>query len=100
MIAGCAQAGLVTSGSPCSETYSWARNEIHTALHAIHLNNRNWFPKDCVKIENFYAWRNWDYGLMSQTEDIVEAANLVLVDNGVGRNEIFEIIQTSNLPQV
>ena len=100
VIAGCAQAGLVTSGFPCSESYSWARNEIHTAQHAIHLNNRNWFPKDCVKIEDFYAWRNWDYGLMSQTEDIVEAANLVLVDNGVGRNEIFKIIQTSDLPQV
>ena len=84
VIAGCAQAGLITSGSPCSETFTWDRNEIHTSLHAIHLNNRNWFPKDCVKIENFYAWRNWDYGLMSQTEDIVETANLVLVDNGVG----------------
>ena len=84
VMAGCAQAGLITSGSPCDSSYTWARNEIHASQHGVHLNNRNWFPKECVYIRDFYAWRNFDYALMSMTEDIVEASNLVLVDNGVG----------------
>ena len=84
VMAGCAQAGLVTTGSPCDTTYTWDKNEIHSSLHGIHLDNRNWFPKGCTYIRNFHAWRNWDYGLYARTEDSVEASHLVLVDNGVG----------------
>ena len=84
VMAGCAQAGLITSGSPCSESYTWTNNEIHTAQHGVHLSNRMWIEHDCVNIRDFYAWRNFDYGVMSQTTDIVELQDLVLVDNGVG----------------
>jgi hypothetical protein len=37
-----------------------------------------------VKIQNFYAWRNFDYGFLSLTSATVELDNFVLVDNGVG----------------
>ena len=84
VMAGCAQAGLVTSGSPCSTTYTWKNNEIHTTQHGIHLNNRNWIEQDCVELRNFYAWRNFDYGYYALHTDIVEMENMTFVDNGVG----------------
>jgi len=84
VMAGCAQAGLITRGSPCTNTYTWKNNEIHTAQHGIHLNNRNWFAEECVYVKNFYAWRNFDYGFMSLTTDSIELEDNVLVDNGVG----------------
>merc|ERR1719320_1050902 len=84
VMAGCAQAGLITSGSPCDVCYTWTDNEVHTTQHGIHLNNRNWKEHGCVNIRNIYAWRSFDYGLMAMTTDILEADNLVLVDNGVG----------------
>ena len=51
--------------------------------HDIHLNNRNWIEHVCVNIKKFYAWRNFDYGVMTHYTDIVEADNLVLVDTRV-----------------
>ena len=84
VMAGCAEAGLITSGSPCTASYTWTNNEIHTTLHGVHLNNRNWAMHDCVKIKDIYSWRNYDYGFMTHTTDIVELENFVLVDNGVG----------------
>ena len=83
-MAGCAQAGLVTSGAACDKTYVWANNEIHGSYHGIHLDNRNWFPKGCVTMRDFYVWRNYDYGLYARTEDSLEASGITAVDNGVG----------------
>ena len=84
VMAGCVQGGLVTRGSPCDLTYTWSNNEIHSTVHAVHLNNRGLEKLGCVHIKNFYAWRNYDYGLMSQSSDNVKIENLTLVENGVG----------------
>ena len=89
--AGCAQAGILTRGSPCHLDYTWADNEVHTSQHGVHLENRFLIvpghtveQEKCVQIKNVYSWRNYDYGLNTLTPAITKISNMILVDNGVG----------------
>lgn len=84
IVAGGAQACFITSGSPCDKSYTWSNNEAHSCQHGVHVSNRNWFSQGCVNIRNFYAWRNFDYGIMSFITDSLEVKDVVMVDNGVG----------------
>ena len=83
VMAGCAQGGLVTRGVPCTETYTWTGNEIHSTQHAVHVNGRGFDETGCRNVKDFYVWRNYEYGLMINTEDNVEAENMTLIENGV-----------------
>ena len=84
VMAGCVQGGLLTRGNPCGTEYVWTGNEIHSTIHAVHLNNRGLDKLGCVNIKNIFAWRNFDYGLMALSSDDVEIEDFFLVENGVG----------------
>ncbi|XP_057684607.1 fibrocystin-L-like [Corythoichthys intestinalis] len=73
-------------GEPCLDSSSvneaWAHNEAHGGLHGVFVN-KNGLP-GCLKICDFFVWRNIDYGIYFQTESSVMVKNVTLVDNGMG----------------
>jgi len=84
IMAGCAQAGLKTMGSPCSEEFKLGNNEMHTTSHGIHLDSygTSMPSSKCVKLDNQMVWKNYDYGIMTKSESSIELSNIVAVDNG------------------
>jgi len=86
VMAGCADGGLFTIGNPCENNYTMFNNEAHGAQHGLHLRSEGIARPDsgCVAFNDFYAWRNWDYGIATKSENSVEFSDMVLVENGAG----------------
>ena len=86
VMAGCAQAGLYTLGSPCDMNNIISGNEVHTTMHGIHVDSYGVTRPEsgCVKVKDALVWKNYDYGVYTRSESNVMLDNLVLVDNGVG----------------
>ena len=86
IMAGCAQAGLYTLGSPCDEDYKMNGNEIHSAMHGVHLDSYGVSKPEsgCVKVSDVFVWKNYDYGIQTRSESSVKLDNIMAVDNGVG----------------
>ena len=84
--AGCAQAGFITIGNPVENNYTMSNNEARTSQHGVHMDSYSVSrpASGATTFKDFYAWRNWDYGVYTQSENSIAFANIKAVDNGVG----------------
>ena len=84
VIAGSERIGFLIAGEHCSETdplISWNNNEAHGCLHGVQLFKK--FRPGCSRISNFYAWKNWDFGIYAYPGVSVIVKDCVVADNGV-----------------
>ena len=86
VMAGCAQGGLLTIGSPQENNYTMSNNEAHSSIHGLHMSTNGVSRPASGKIymRDFHAWRNWDFGVYTQSENSIEFSNMTMVDNGIG----------------
>ena len=49
-------------------------NQIHSTLHGIHMKLPSSY---CYKLENFFIWKNLDYGIFLWTSQSVQLKNMV-----------------------
>jgi hypothetical protein len=86
VMAGCAQAGLITIGSPSEKNYTMSNNEARCSQHGIHMDSKgaSKTATGLTFMRDFYAWRNYDYGIYTQSENSIEFTNMTVVDNGAG----------------
>jgi hypothetical protein len=70
---------------PCAGGGGYASfdgNVAHSTM--IGLGSRGACFDDCAKIENFKAYKNWDYGIWGNVDCSTRLTNVQLVDNKVG----------------
>nr|XP_014351910.1 PREDICTED: fibrocystin-L [Latimeria chalumnae] len=93
VVAGFERIGYHIDGEPCPDqsnpSEAWFNNEAHGGLFGVYMN-QDGLP-GCSYIQEFTAWKCWDYGIYFQTTESVQISNVTLVDNGMG---IFSIIYT------
>jgi len=86
VMAGCAQAGLITVGNPSENNYTMTNNEARTSQHGVHMDSK--YAHDVASkltfLRDFYTWKNWDYGVYVQNKNSIEFTNITAIDNGVG----------------
>ena len=84
--AGCANAGILSLGNECDQVNQMYGNEAHGAQQGVSFHSRGLMRLEsgCGKFSDFYAWKNWDYGVHQYTENSMEFDNIRAVDNGVG----------------
>ncbi|CAJ1082786.1 fibrocystin-L-like [Xyrichtys novacula] len=87
IVAGFERVAYRVNGEPCPGTKnpvkSWSNNEAHSGLFAGVFMDKDGLPS-CSLIQGFQIWRSFDFGFYFQTPSSVIAANLTLVDNGMG----------------
>merc|ERR1719513_186338 len=86
VMAGCADAGLITIGNPSENNYTMSNNEARTSQHGVHMDSKYAHAVDSkvTMLRDFYTWKNWDYGVYVQNENSIEFTNITAIDNGVG----------------
>ena len=86
IMAGCAQAGLYTLGYDCDMDYKMTGNEIHTAMHGIHVDSYGVSRPEsgCVRVSDVQVWKSYDFGLYARSESSVVFDTITAADNGVG----------------
>ena len=86
VVAGCAQGGISTKGSPCENNFLMSGNEAHTSMHGMHINSFGVSRphSGCVRFSNFYTWKNYDFGVYMKSESSVILNEITVVDNGAG----------------
>ena len=84
--AGCANTGFLTLGNDCEKPYQMGGNEAHTSQHGISLYSRGLMRLEsgCGRVNDFFAWKNYDYAVHIYSENSYEFDNIRAVDNGVG----------------
>ena len=84
--AGVAQGGFVTLGNECDTTNKVLNNEGHGNQHGVSVMSAGVMRLEsgCGRLNDFTAWRNFDYGVYLYTENSMELDNIVAIDNGVG----------------
>ncbi|XP_028622467.1 fibrocystin [Grammomys surdaster] len=83
VVAGSERLGFHVRGHGCSSEVLWSDNVVHSCLHGLHLYKKR-EPNNCTGVSGFLAFKNFDYGVMVQTENSVDIQNITLVDNTVG----------------
>ncbi|XP_052048711.1 fibrocystin [Apodemus sylvaticus] len=94
VVAGSERLGFHVGGHPCSSEVLWSDNVVHSSLHGLHLYKKH-ETNNCTGVSGFLAFKNFDYGVMVQTENSVDIQNITLVDNTVG---LLAITYVSSAP--
>ncbi|XP_051008909.1 LOW QUALITY PROTEIN: fibrocystin [Acomys russatus] len=94
VVAGSERLGFHVGGHECSSELVWSDNVVHSSLHGLHLYKTR-EPNNCTAVSGFLAFKNFDYGVMIQTENSVDMHNITLVDNTIG---LLAIAYVSSAP--
>ena len=85
VVAGSEKIGFALIGEDCGTTAAealWRDNEAHSCVHGIHIPPKARMPA-CVRISNFYLWKNYDYGIFTFGPASLKVTNNIFADNGV-----------------
>ena len=86
VVAGCAEGGFATIGNPSDANYTQSGNEAHGTQHGAHMFTEGIMrpSSGTTTFRDFFAWKNYNYGIYAKSENSLEVSNVVLIDNGVG----------------
>ncbi len=82
-VAGSEKIGFLIPGESCDvvdNTRDWRDNEAHSCLHGIHVPYSDHIP-GCLRVSNFYSWKNFDYGIFAWPSANVIVSHCTLADS-------------------
>jgi cysteine-rich repeat protein len=82
--AGSERAGFVGDGVECGDTSSFTANVAHSVLAGYWFNHYT-EGRDCVQLNEFTAWKAWEYGVYGEVKHVqVNVVGAKLADNRAG----------------
>ncbi|XP_054766411.2 fibrocystin-L-like [Lytechinus pictus] len=81
-VAGSERVGFNIKGELCSDPNVWSNNVAHSNYHGVHILKTGRDP--CTKVNDFFSYRNLDYGLYALTPSTLEVTESIFVDNTAG----------------